>query len=116
MRGKNSDGVGQCFFPPYFFFGPFHLNLHHTPLSECLEQAALSEQILQFPSKINISNSSRNGRPVCKSTVLPENHCIFIYFNTSSVVFEFSWDNSHDVLFGSIVSYMLHKHLLYDFQ
>ena len=41
---------------------------------------------------------------------------LFIYFNTSSVVFEFSWDNSHDVLFGSIVSYMLHKHLLYDFQ
>ena len=22
------------------FFSPFHLNLHHTPLSECLEQAA----------------------------------------------------------------------------
>ena len=28
----------------------------------------LSEQILQFSSKINIPNSSRNGRPVCKST------------------------------------------------
>ena len=28
----------------------------------------LSEQILQFPSKINIPNASRNGEPVCKST------------------------------------------------
>ena len=32
------------------------------------------------------------------------------------MVFEFSWDNRHDVLFGSIVSYLLHKNLLYDFQ
>ena len=29
------------------------------------------------------------------------------------MVFEFSWDKRHDVLFGSMVSYLLYKRLRY---
>ena len=39
----------------------------------------LSEQILQFPSKINIPNARRNGEPVCKSTTWKSLYGIFIY-------------------------------------
>ena len=69
--GKTVKGQVKVFFPalPLIIIFVCHsiwicTTLHY--LNAC--NRLLSEQILQFSSKINIPNSSRNGRPVCKST------------------------------------------------
>lgn len=69
---ENSEGVGQSFFttlPPKFSFAiPSEFALHSIIWMPGTGCQVSRYTVLQFPSKINIPNASRNGKLVCKST------------------------------------------------